>query len=443
MGYIIGALISLAVLITVHEFGHFIVARWVGIKIEKFSLGFGPKLFSFKWDEVIFMVSLIPLGGYVKMKGENPDENDEEGNINNDEDSFINKKWWQRALVAFAGPFANFILALIIFIVSYSIGRNYEDQKPIIGQIDPAYESIFHMGDKVLSVNNQTIEGWSEIIEHTENMKSNDYIIERNGEEIQINLDDIEQSFWADQVLPEVDAIIGEVTPGMAAYKAGLMTGDKILAVDDIYVDDWYSMREKIINNQDDLISLLIERDGKKFVKEIKLELNILSGEKIIGVSQYMPVKIEKHYSLLESVKLGSITTMSSIALNYYALYKIFTNPSSISQNIGGPVMIVTMSKQTVNKSLDIALMMIASISIVLMVMNLLPIPILDGGHIFFCFIEGIIRKPLSINVQRILQNIGLILLLSLTVFAFMNDFDKLFKRSSSMHQNSIEMENQ
>lgn len=435
MAYIIGAIVSLAILITVHEFGHFLAARMFGVTIEKFSLGFGPKLLSFNWDNIDFRVSLIPLGGYVKMKGESPEEGNE------GDDSFVNKTWWQRAIIAFAGPFANFLLALIIFILSFSIGRSYEDQNPIIGQVNTAYEEILKVGDTVLSINNEAVIGWSEIIEYTKNDGENHLIIQRDGEELAIQLSGIDQHFWFEDILPRVDAVIGDVTPGMSAYKAGLMSLDKILEVDDVPIENWYDMRESIMNSPKETVTLLIQRDDKKFVKELKLEDNVISGTKIIGISQYMPVKIERTYSFPKAIVLGTTTTISSIALNYYSLYKVFTNPSSIAQNIGGPVMIVSMSKQTANKSFDVSLMLIAMISIVLMVMNLLPIPILDGGHIFFCFIEGISGKPLSVNVQHVLQNIGLFILLSLTVFAFWNDFDKLFKRSSSLQQNKVQLE--
>ena len=387
------------------------------------------------------MVSLIPLGGYVKMKGENPDEEGEESIVNDDDDSFINKTWWQRALVAFAGPFANFLLALLIFIFSFLIGRNYEDQVPVVGDVRTEVAEQLQVGDRILSINDKVIEGWSEIIEFTKEDATNHITIERNSQEIAIDLESISQTFWVDDILPRVEAIIGEVTPGMPAYNAGLLNQDKILSVNGEEISDWYEMREAIINAPEETVILDIQRGEKQFTKELKLEENILSGTRIIGISQYMPVKIRRTYSLSRSIVLGSATTISTVALNYYSLYKVFTNPSSIAQNIGGPVMIVSMSRQTVNKSFDVALMLIAMISVVLMVMNLLPIPILDGGHIFFCIIEGIRKKPLSLTVQRVLQNIGLLLLLSLTVFAFMNDFHKLFKRNSSLQQNRIELE--
>ena len=144
---IFGAVIALAILITVHEMGHLIAARLNGVVVEKFSLGFGPKLVSFnKWN-INFRISLIPLGGYVKMKGENPDEESD------DPDSFRAKKWWQRAIIAFSGPFANFLLALLIFIISFLIGRNYEDFNPVIGKMSNDTYKELQINDRILELN--------------------------------------------------------------------------------------------------------------------------------------------------------------------------------------------------------------------------------------------------------------------------------------------------
>ena len=184
-----------------------------------------------------------------------------------------------------------------------------------------------------------------------------------------------------------------------------------------------------------------IKRADKIFNIDIELDDNVLNDTKIIGITQQQPVTIYEKFSVLQSLKYGYITTISYVAVNYAALYKLALNPSSFKDNIGGPVMIYTMSRQTAKKGFDDVLSFIGLISILLMVMNLLPIPILDGGHIFFCFLEVIFRKPFSLKTQMIFQRIGLYILMLLMVFAFFNDFSRIFSRNVSINHQRMKSE--
>jgi regulator of sigma E protease len=433
---VIGALIALGILIIVHETGHFIVARIVGVEIEKFSIGFGPRLFGFKKNKTEYRISLIPLGGYIKMKGENPNEE-----VDDTTGSYHSKSWWERGLIAFAGPFANFLFALIIFIASFAIGRYYEDHLPVVGKVEPAYEQIFEKNDTILEINGHTVQGWSQIVQYSKQDEINSYLIEREGNRMNLDLDRIEPETWYSEILPLSPSVIGEVAPGMPAYQAGLMAGDSILAVNGEKVNDWYEMRELITGNVSDEITLSIKRGEQTFEKSLILEENIFQDNKIIGITQYMPVKIEEHYNIVESVAYGSITTVNFVALNYVMLFKLVTKPKAIKSNLGGPIMIYTMSKQTISKGWNYILSFIGAISIILMIMNLLPIPVLDGGHIFFCFIEGIQKKPLSQRLQIAFQNIGIFILLFLMVFAFWNDISRIFTRNVAIHEQKMNME--
>ncbi len=431
MLYFIGAVIALGLLITVHELGHFLMARFFGVVIEKFSIGFGPKLISFRKKDTEYRISLIPLGGYVKMKGENPDEEYDENEVG----TFKSKPWWQRALIAFSGPMANLFFALFIFILSFLVGKNFEDQYPIIGKFDQEQYSFFQLNDRIIELNEKKIQSWNQLIKYTEKEGSNTFLVDRDGETFIIETDEILPETWISEILPYAQARIGEVTPGYPAYKAGLMPGDEILMVSGKEVTDWYTMRELIISSTEESVTLKIRRDDQIFDKKIKLEENILADNRIIGIMQYLPAKIKEKYSFLESVKYGSYTTISFVLVNYSLLYRLLSNPSALKSNIGGPVMIITMSQQTVKKGLDTVLSFIAAISIILMIMNLLPIPILDGGQIFFCIIEGIFRKPLPMKIQIVLQNIGIVILVSLMIFAFFNDFNRIFSRNISIKE--------
>lgn len=434
---IIGAIVALGILVTVHELGHFIAARIFNVEVEKFSIGFGPKLLAFTKGKTEYRISLIPLGGYLKMKGDNPDEE-----VEDTENSFKTKVWWQRAIIAFAGPFANLILALLIFIFTFAIGKHFEDQLPIVGEVSTNYAEFVQEKDTILQVNDKDVNGWMQIIQYVKENEENTFLIERNNKQILITNNQVEPKTWVTEILPYVPAVIGEVAPGMAAYKAGLMDNDEILSVDGKDVKNWYEMRTAITTNENEFITLKIKRGDDIFEKSLSPEENLLDNNRIIGVTQYMPVKYIERYSLLESVKYGTIGTINFVYLNYVMLYKLIANPSAIKNNLGGPVMIYAMSAQTANKGLDSILSFIAAISLILMIMNLLPIPILDGGHIFFCFIEGIRKKPLGLKIQIALQNVGLFILVFLMIFAFWNDISRLFSRSSSIKEHKVQIEN-
>ncbi len=433
MGNIFGAIIALGVLITVHELGHFLAARIFGVDVEKFSLGFGPRLIGFKIKETDFRISLIPLGGYLKMKGDNPDEE-----VSDETGSFRAAKWYKRAAIAFAGPFANLLFAFFIFILSFAIGRSYEDQLPFVGKIDIEMNDFVQINDEILSVNNSPVQSWSQIPGFIKDNENNTIEVKRDGEVIFLESSDIEQVSWFTDILPFAPAIVGEVAPGLPAYRAGLMPDDEIIAIDGIEVKDWYDMRDIISESTKNSLNFKIKRDDKIFEKVVELEINLMDSNKIIGITQKLPVKLNEKFNLFESIKYGSITTISFVALNYATLYKLISKPSSLKANLGGPVMIYTMSKQTAKKGLDSILAFIAAISIMLMIMNLLPIPILDGGHIFFCFIEGIFKKPLTLKSQLVFQRIGLYILLSLMLFAFFNDFSRIFSRNVSLNEQKI-----
>jgi regulator of sigma E protease len=430
---IIGAIVALGLLITVHETGHFIAARLFGVEIEKFSIGFGPKLFSIRHNKTDYRLSLIPLGGYVKMKGENPDEIVQDLNT-----AFKAKKWWQRAIIAFSGPFFNLVFAILILIISFSIGRAYDDQPPTIGRVLTETFSELQSGDTIITVNKQNVESWSQVLNTLKHEKDNTILIKRETETISFYFETIDRIAFANYVLPESEPIIGELAIGLPAYKAGLKENDRILQINNKKMKDWYDIRETIQTSEQDDVALIIQRNGDIFDFRITLEENVMDGSKILGITQKLPLRVEEFYSLMESVHYGFISSINLIYLNYYGLYKVLAKPATIKDNIGGPVMIFAMSKQTIQKGWSSILVFVAMISIVLMMMNLLPIPVLDGGHIFFCIIEGICRKPLSIKTQLIMQKIGLFILLLLVVFAFFNDINRILQRNGSIRQHEL-----
>lgn len=437
---IIGALIALGLLVAVHEGGHFLAARWLGVYVEKFSIGFGPKIISFKDKMTEYRISLIPLGGYVKMRGENPDED-----MTDTKGSFLALVWWKRGIIAFSGPFTNLLFAILILIFTFLMGKNYEDYSPFIGKVLAAEESYqtdnleyLQAGDKLLSINGQEIRSWNDSYTAVAD-GINDLVIERAGREINVTLK-FSQLAWIEQILPETTTTIGEVSPGLPAYNAGLMDGDKVISINGVPVNDWYELRKQVKASDGKTVKVEIEREDGRFEREIKLQENLLDGSQVIGITQKLPMEVHESYNLWESMKYGSLTAVDFVILNYVGIYKLVLKPTELKNNLGGPVLMYTMSKQTVKQGWNSILNFIAIISIILMVMNLLPIPILDGGIIFFCFIEGIRGKALSMRTQITLQKIGASILILLMFFAFSNDFTRIFKRNVSIKSQQIEL---
>ncbi|HNX37338.1 MAG TPA: RIP metalloprotease RseP [Candidatus Cloacimonadota bacterium] len=418
-------LIAFGLMIIVHEAGHLLAARAFKVSIETFSIGFGKPIFNKVINGINYRISWLPLGGYLRMKGENPDDPDI-----HDEGAYQSKAWWQRALIAFAGPFANLILALFLFVISFMLPQKLEDQVPVIQSATGRWTQIFVPGDSLTTVNGKSVRGFSDALSKLSPKTNNTLSLRREGRSIRLNIAASDVDSLISSLRPQAKAIVGDITPGYPAWRAGLREKDLITAIDSVQINDWYDMRERITESRDGDVLVSIQRGDSLLTRHIILEENVLYGsQKMIGVTQYMPVRYSESYSPVQALKIGSLSTLNMIIMNYYGLYKLIQKPETLKSNIGGPVMIVSMSQSIGQKGFSALLMFFAGISIMLLIMNLLPIPILDGGHIFFCLIEGIIKRPIPLRVQDIAQRIGFFILMFLMVYAFYADIEKLLLR--------------
>lgn len=425
-------IIALGLMISLHELGHMLCARAFGVGIEKFSLGFGKPLLEIEHRGTLYRLGWIPLGGYVKMSGENPEDPDPA----NLEISFSKKAWWKRALIAFSGPFANLLFGLLIFIIAYLLPQEQQDMRPVIHQAKGKWNTVFMPADSLVAVNGQPIRGFQEFLLKLSATKDSQISLVRNGQLQSVKISGSETDSLMKSLQPQVEAVIGEVYTGMPAWRAGLKEGDRILAVDSTEVYDWYGMREAIMGSKNDLVNLKLQRGSQLLQRSLTLEKNIAMGErKMIGIGQFLPVRTPVRYGLKQAVDYGTRSALGFITINYVGLYKLIGQPEQLTNNLGGPVMIASLNQQVASQGFVAHLLFFASISLVLMIMNLLPIPILDGGHIFFAFLEGIFRKPIPLKVQGLLQRIGLALLLMLFVVAFYSDLSKLILRLFALRQ--------
>lgn len=429
---IFATLFLLGVLVVIHEFGHFIIARLCDVKVEKFSFGFGPKLFGKTIGETEYRVSLIPFGGYVKMFGENPDETEKKSAR-----SFQQKKWWQKNLIAFGGPFANFIFAIFILSVTFMIGIKNYDVKPIIGQIqnikNDEYEK-FQVGDSILAIDNEEISGWNSIIRIWNKSEKNSHkiLLKRNNQIQNIIVKHFDFRNWLNEIKPKLSSKVGVVYYGMPAYQAGIQENDVIISINDEPISSWYDMRKIISKNPENPLQFVIKRGDGIFNCTVIPQINPGSDEKFgfIGIRQKTDLTTIEKFNFFTSIKFGFISTISRTYDYYDGIIRLFKTPSQIRKNLGGPLMIAAITGQQAEQGIDSFLSFMAMVSIILMVMNLLPIPILDGGLILFGFIEGIRQKPLKAPTQAVLQKIGLSIILALMIFAFYNDISKILFRN-------------
>ncbi len=418
-------ILAFGLMIAIHELGHFIAARKCGVEVEKFSIGFGAALAHFVKNGVEYRIGWIPLGGYVRMKGENPDDDELDGI-----GAFQSSVWWKKGIIALSGPMANLILGFFLFFLAYALPRQIEDHYPTIAIVAEDWISTFEPGDTILKVNGNPVIGWYQALSELSQTDTNEILILRDSTEtaVQVNSADLES--FVKGVQPVILPIVGDLQTGMPAWKAGLKSGDHIIAIDSVQISNWYEMRELIVGTTKDSIELTLKRGDEIYSRNMPLEKSFMTDNlPMIGITQFLPVRYQHKGEVGQSLVAGFYATQSFIVMNYKGLFHLIQKPAELKNSLGGPVMIVSMSQQVGQKGLGYLVLFFGSISLILMIMNLLPIPILDGGHILFAIIEGIIQKPIPVKAQALLQRIGFSLLIMLMIYASYNDIMKWLVR--------------
>ena len=434
-------LIGLAALIFVHELGHFLIARKCGVIVEKFSIGFGPKIVGFKSGGTEYLIAAIPLGGYVKMKGEDPAEE-----IEDTRGSFSAATVYQRLAIAFGGPLFNFLFAIAIYIGVYTVGIPASGTD--IGKIhdkSPAQEAGLQTGDRIIEIDGEKIRYWHELqdIVHNAPGKQMDFVIERDSKTILTLSITPEAKETADLFgdkksvgligVEQLGRRVAAIEPGSPADKAGLQVDDDILFVDDTKIMGFSDLKTAALDKHGQELTFRILRDGQEQTLKVTPELKTamdLKGKEVsggylgFGISG---VLVTEKYSLPGAVLRGLEETWDRIYLISISIKKLITGSIS-PKNIGGPILIFQVYGQQAEQGLIYFVLLTAFLSINLGLLNLLPIPILDGGHILFFLIEIIKGKPISeANRERAAQ-VGLFMLLTLMIFAFYNDIMRVFK---------------
>jgi regulator of sigma E protease len=434
---IAAGIVMLGILVFVHELGHFCVAKFCGIKVLKFSLGFGPRLLSKQWGETEYMICAIPLGGYVQMLGEGGGEQGEAAELSAEEAarSFARQPVSKRMAVIAAGPFMNLALPFLILPLAYLVGVNlpaYLEQPPCVGYVVPASEAAeagFQSGDCILEVGGTPVDVWTDTGPALISSAGQDLVfkVAREGRELELALapgNGSLEGLQAIGLLPRQEAVIGAVSPQMPAAEAGMQEGDRILAIGDHAVDSWYDLKEIIQETGGQQVPFRVIRNGEVLTVPITPRQEAADGSFLIGIAPQQPT-LFKRFPLTEAISAGADRTLELIDLTLVFIQKLFAGHVSTS-NIGGPITVVQIAGQAAQTDVSSILSVLAFLSIQLGILNLLPIPILDGGHLFFNFFELIFRKPLSMRAREIAQQIGLVLLILLMVLAFYNDIVRI-----------------
>ena len=441
--------VAIGILISFHEFGHFWVARRTGVKVLRFSVGFGKVLWSRqnKPDSTEYVISAIPLGGYVRMVDER------EGAVK-EEDlpfAFNRQALWVRTAIVAAGPLFNLMLAIALFWVALVLGET--GLKPVLGEIKSgtlAAKAGFVEGEEILSVNGKATKTWTEAMTAiiTDAMDGEHDIItikvkniadEQNERALSFNETDKEDSEnlydrlgfkpWS----PKLKPIINEVLPDSAALDAGLKKDDLIVSADGKPISDWMQWVEYVKARPDTAINLTIERQGMPLVMSITPQ-SMQAGDKTegkIGASVYMPegmmkaMTVEYSMSPLEAVPAAFKTTYDYSTVTLRMMGKMLVGKASV-KNLSGPISIAQIAGQSASMGAVHFIKFMALVSVSLGVLNLLPIPVLDGGHLLFFGIEAVKGSPVPERAQVIFQQIGMVLLLLLMVTAMVVDVQRL-----------------
>ena len=446
LDYVVSAVVALGALIFIHELGHFLVAKAMGVGVERFSLGFGPRIVSFRGGETEYCISIVPLGGYVKMTGEEAHGEDAihpttEGPTPDPAKSFAAKPLWARALIVFAGPGMNFVLAAAIFAVMFTaIGVPVVD--PTIGRVTPdsaAAQAGLRLRDQVVAIDGKPIEHWREIddVVTQGGGRALAFTVVRDGARQDVTVTPrkvpVKTPFneiaevWSIGARPYIAPVVGEVLPGKPAAAAGLQPRDRIVALNGQPIETWEELAEGISTRADQPLTLSIERAGARIDVPVtpkeEVDRDPLGNETKVGRIGIAPATSEsyKRYGPATAVVRGVAHTWDVTAITAVSMWKLVTGKIPAS-NLGGPIQIGIVVGQAAQQGLARYAELVAAISINLAILNLLPVPMLDGGHLLFFGIEAVLGRPLSVRKREIAQQVGLALLLLLMGFALYND---------------------
>jgi len=445
--YLLAFVVVLGVLIVVHEFGHYVAARWCGVRVLRFSVGFGHALWQRRLgkDGTEWAIGIFPLGGYVKMLDEREGEVAPEERVR----AFNRQSVGKRSLIVAAGPAANFVLAILVYWAVFMHGS--DELLPILGTppvASPAAIAGVVNGEQVRTIDGQAVATWNDLrwtlLRKAASQESADLEVINEQREIAVRrlpLQAAGDEGWEGDALdrlgirffrPDLPPVIGKVMPGSPGEVAGIRSGDMILAVDGVEVRNWHDFVLQVRGAGDRQVRIDLSRNGAAVAVDVVPEAISERGKRIgrIGVAvadnrDGREVRVFVRYGFLAAGGKALAETWDKSVFSLVMLGKMVTGEVSW-RNLAGPVTIADYAGQSARLGVDYYLKFMALISISLGVLNLLPIPVLDGGHLLYHIIEVVRRRPLTERAMEIAQQIGLSILFVLMAFAFFNDMNRL-----------------
>lgn len=416
---------ALGVIIFVHEAGHLLVAKAFDVRVLAFSLGFGKRLFGFQRGETDYRVSLVPLGGYVRLGGENPDE------VSDDPREFLNKPRWQRILVYVAGPVMNVVLSIaimaVLFIAGTSVSIDPGGLEPVVGAVvegSPAAQAGLEPGDRVVSVGEQAVDDWQDvnlaIVVAPE--KPLGLVVDRSGERITLSVvpEKVEPYGYGDAgLVPEVLPRIIQLQDGEPAQLAGFQPGDELVSVDGLRVVDQTEFVAYLQQHPAQEVRVMVRRSGEEMM--IPVTTRDVGGQGKIGALIGYYAEYSVGQAVVESLKFNWNITVSTLGI----LGKIVTGQIKAQTAVSGPLDIASMSGAAARTGFKNLFYLMAVISLSIAIFNLLPIPLLDGGQIFILLVETVRGRDLSLGLKERIQQFGFLVIIALMAAVIVMDISK------------------
>jgi len=428
---LVGIVIVLGFLVFAHESGHFFVAKLFRVRVLVFSLGFGKRLFGFRKGATDYRVSLVPLGGYVRMAGDTPEENQPA-----DPDEFLSKPKWQRFLILVAGPFMNIVIAIAFMAVIAMVGTESVIIKPVIGEVTPgkpAARAGLLPGDRIVAINGEPMNDFDDmrlaIGMHGGTPLRIDYVRDGQRRFTMLTPEPEDSEFGPvgrAGIRPYLDTTVGRVTPGTPAAIAGLRTGDRIVAVNGHPVsqltelDTWFDAAKKSAIVLDVVRGTAPSVEFPTSQERFRTTLPN-SGDPTDPYRGFFPPTEIHKLSFFPAIKDSVEQNWKMLRYAFITLGRLFRAEGSVKE-LSGPISIARISGEMLRRGWMNVIALMAMISLQLGIMNLLPIPVLDGGHIMILLIEGVARRDLSLRVKERIQQVGFAVLAALMIVVIYND---------------------